>query len=77
MLSWLIAFFEYLLELPANRIGPEQFSRTQLKIVLGSIPLVVFLAYASVGFGKPIRWNTSVSMTLVVAAVFFAFIGKK
>ena len=77
VLSWLIAFFEYLLQVPANRIGSEQFSLTQLKIIQECITLVVFLVYASVVFREPIRWNTTVSMALVVAAVFFAFIGKK
>lgn len=77
--SWGLAFFEYVFQVPANRLADAsgKFSLTQLKVIQECITLVVFLCYASIVFREPLRWNTFVSMLLIVAAVFFAFLGKK
>jgi hypothetical protein len=75
LLSWSIALVEYAFQVPANRIGYSRLSLTQLKIVQECITLAVFVVYALVVFREPARWNTVVSMMLIVAAVFFAFLG--
>ena len=74
--SWGIAFFEYVFQVPANRIGAETFSVTQLKIMQEAITLVVFSVVAYLIFGETLKWNNVVSYMLIVAAVFFAFIDK-
>ncbi len=74
--SWLIAFAEYVFQVPANRIGSRVFSLTQLKVGQECITLAVFLVYAFVVFREVPRWNTMVSMALVVGAVYFAFLGR-
>jgi uncharacterized protein (DUF486 family) len=71
--SWGIAFFEYLFQVPANRIGSHQWTVPQLKILQECITLVVFTVVALVLFRSPIRWNYFISYALIVAAVFFAF----
>jgi len=75
LLSWSIALLEYAFQVPANRIGSSRLSLTQLKITQECVTLAVFLVYAFLVFREPIRWNTVVSMLLIVAAVFFGFIG--
>jgi hypothetical protein len=78
LLSWAIAFLEYCFMVPANRLGYDRYglTLTQLKIMQECITLTVFLTYAYIVFHEKIRWNTAVSMVLVVLAVMFAFIGR-
>jgi hypothetical protein len=71
--SWGIAFFEYLFQVPANRIGSNEWSVTQLKIMQECITLVVFTIVAFVLFHTPIKWNYCASYACIVAAVYFAF----
>ena len=73
LLSWGIALVEYVFQVPANRIGSERFSVTQLKIMQECITLVVFTLVVFVMFGETPRWNLIVSYLFVVGAVFFAF----
>jgi hypothetical protein len=61
LVSWLIALAEYVFQVPANRIGSERLTLTQLKISQECITLVVFLVYAAVVFR---------------GAVYFAFSGR-
>ena len=75
LFSWGIALFEYMFQVPANRIGFGKLSLTQLKIMQECITLTVFLVYSMIAFKEPVRWNTTVSMLLIVAAVCFAFLG--
>jgi hypothetical protein len=72
--SWLIAFFEYCLQVPANRLGHERFTATQLKILQEVITLVVFTGFAAVYLRELPRWNYLVAYVLIVAAVGFAFL---
>lgn len=79
LVSWGIAFFEYCVMIPANRIGSQitggPFSLMQLKVLQEGISLVVFtVIVASVFKGEPIRWNHFVAFGLIIAAVFFAFL---
>ena len=71
--SWAIAFFEYVFQVPANRIGANYFSLTQLKIMQECITLVVFTVFAFIVFHEQLRWNNLVSYALLIGAVAFAF----
>src|ERR671936_1499156 len=72
LISWGIAFFEYCLQVPANRLGYGDFSAAQLKIVQEVITLVVFIVFAWLWLDEHLRWNEAVAMALVFAAVVFA-----
>jgi hypothetical protein len=72
--SWGLAFFEYVFQVPANRIGSETFSVTQLKILQEAITLSVFTVLAYFLFGETLKWNNVVSYLLLVGAVYFAFL---
>ncbi len=71
--SWGLALFEYLFQVPANRIGSAQWSVPQLKILQECITLVVFTVLAYILFRSPLKWNYAVSYVLIIGAVFFAF----
>src|SRR3954465_15443734 len=73
LVSWGIAFFEYCLQVPANRLGYGTFSAYQLKVVQEVITLVVFMAFSAVWLGGAPRWDTVVAFVLILAAVGFAF----
>lgn len=72
--SWLIAFVEYCLQVPANRIGSSQFTTTQLKIMQEAITLVVFVIFVKLYFqNEPLKWNYLAAFALIFAAVVLAF----
>ena len=73
-LSWLIAFFEYCLMVPANRGGylSGQFSGYQLKIIQEAVTLTVFSLFAWLVLKERLTWNYAVSFFLVILAVYFA-----
>ena len=71
--SWGIAFFEYCLQVPANRIGSYYFSATQLKVMQEVITLAVFAGFSAVYFKVSFKWNHLVGLLCLVAAVFFVF----
>jgi len=79
LISWGIAFFEYCIQVPANRIGFSQnggpFSIWQLKVIQEAISLSVFsvIAIFLLGAGG-LKWNYIVSFALIMAAVYFAFL---
>ena len=73
VVSWLIALFEYIFQVPANRIGAQIFTVTQLKILQECITLVVFTGIVYLLFGETMKWNILVSYALIVGAVYFAF----
>lgn len=73
LISWGIAFFEYIFQVPANRLGATKLNLTQLKVLQEVITLVVFIIYAFINFREPIRWNTVVAMLFIVGAVYFTF----
>lgn len=76
-LSWGIAFFEYCLQVPANRIGfidnGGPFNLMQLKILQEVITLVVFILFSVVAFQMQIRWNHIVAAMFLIGAVYFVF----
>lgn len=75
MMSWGLAFFEYIFQVPANRIGSSTFSVTQLKVLQECITLAVFTLLAWIIFKESPSWNLLISYLLIIGAVFFAFKG--
>lgn len=73
LVSWGIAFFEYCLQVPANRIGSAQFSTAQLKIMQEVITLVVFAGFSILYLKESLKWNYLMAGVCIVAAVFFVF----
>ena len=71
--SWGIAFFEYCLQVPANRMGHQVYSAAQLKTIQEIITLVVFAVFSVTWLGESLRWNHLVGFALIVAAAFFLF----
>ena len=73
LISWGIAFFEYCLMVPANRLGYGRFTGYELKIIQEVITLVVFVGFAWIVLEERLRWNYAVSLVFLALAVFFAF----
>jgi uncharacterized protein (DUF486 family) len=74
LISWGIAFFEYCLQVPANRMGHGYFSAAQLKIIQEIITMVVFVFFSYLYLGEALRWNHYVGFLLIIAAAFFIFL---
>lgn len=72
--SWGLAFFEYCLQVPANRMGYGPFSITQLKVLQEAISLLVFSSFAIVAFNETLRWNHLAAFGCLVVAVFLVFL---
>ena len=75
MISWGIALFEYLLQVPANRIGYTVLSLAQLKILQEVITLAVFVPFAVLYMRQPIRLDFLWAALCLVGAVYFVFRG--
>ena len=75
LISWGIALFEYLLQVPANRIGFTQFNVGQLKIMQEVITLAVFVPFAVFYMGQPLKWDYLWAGLCLVGAVYFIFRG--
>lgn len=78
LISWGIAFFEYCLQVPANRIGFKgnggPFSLIQLKVIQEVISLVVFMVFTLIAFkDETIKWNHIMAFVLIVVAVYLVF----
>lgn len=73
LISWGIAFFEYCLLIPANRIGSSLFTVTQLKVMQEVITLTVFAVFSAFYFNEQFRWNHLLAFCLLVGAVFLTF----
>ena len=78
LISWAIAFFEYCLQVPANRIGHLSnggpFNLMQLKIIQEVISLLVFLVFTLFIFkNEEIKWNHLAAICCIIAAVYFVF----
>jgi uncharacterized protein len=71
--SWCIAFFEYCLQVPANRMGHAVYSAAQLKGMQEIITLVVFAIFSIWYLGEQIKWNHIASFVLIVAATLLLF----
>jgi len=75
LVSWGIALFEYLLQVPANRIGYTQMSLPQLKIMQEAITLVVFVPFAVLYMKQPVKLDYLWASLFIVGAVYFVFRG--
>jgi uncharacterized protein (DUF486 family) len=74
LVSWAIAFFEYCLQVPANRIGHDSgFAAAQLKTLQEVITLVVFSVFSVMYLQEPLRWNVLVGFALIGAGAAFVF----
>ncbi|MBL7816766.1 MAG: DMT family protein [Saprospiraceae bacterium] len=78
LVSWGIAFFEYCLMVPANRLGSKEmggrFSLTELKVIQEAISLTVFMIFVLVFFKQEsLRWNHFVGFGFIILAVYFIF----
>lgn len=76
--SWMLAFFEYCFQVPANRIGFKgnggPFSLIQLKVIQEAITLIVFVAFSTVAFkSETFKWNHALAFLFLVAAVYLVF----
>lgn len=80
-ISWLIAFPEYLLQVPANRIGHVSsggpFSAAQLKVIQEAITLTVFMGFAILVLKERLRVNELIAFALIFLAVIIAMMGRK
>lgn len=74
VVSWMIAFFEYMFQVPANRLGAEAgWTGFQLKITQEVITVIVFVVFAALYLKEPIRWNHVAAFALILGAVALVF----
>jgi len=73
LVSWGIAFFEYVLQVPANRIGHEHFSAAQLKTIQEVITLSVFAIFSVFYLKEPLSWNHLLGFGFITVGAFFIF----
>lgn len=72
-ISWGIAFFEYCLMVPANRIGYGYFNAAQLKTIQEVITLTVFAGFSTLYLKEPLTWNHMVGFAFIALGAFFIF----
>lgn len=75
IVSWLIAFFEYMIMIPANRLGFQVFTLPQLKIIQEVISLTLFIPFAMYFMGQPWKWDFLWAALCILGAVYFMFRG--
>lgn len=73
MASWGIAFFEYCLQVPANRYGYVNFNGAQLKALQEIITLVVFAFFSVLYLKETLKWNTLIGFGFLAIGAFFIF----
>ena len=71
--SWMIAFVEYCLAVPANRWGSAVYSPVQLKTMQEVITLIVFAVFSVVYLKQPLAWNHAIGFTLIAGGAFCIF----
>ncbi|MEA3391136.1 DMT family protein [Sphingobium sp. CCH11-B1] len=77
LISWGIAFVEYCLAVPANRIGyAHGWSAGQLKIAQEAIALIIFGVFMVTVLGEPLHWRHAAAFACIMAAVAFLFVGR-
>ena len=74
--SWLIAFFEYCLAVPANRFGSGVYSAAELKAIQEVITLMVFAVFSVLYLGQKFSWSQGFGFALIAAGAFFVFRGS-
>jgi uncharacterized protein len=73
LISWGIAFFEYCLQVPANRYGHGYFSAVQLKTIQEVVTLLVFVVFSAFYLGESLKWNHYLGFFLICLAVYVIF----
>jgi len=73
LISWAIAFFEYVLQVPANRIGHGYFSAAELKTIQEVITLSVFVVFSTLYLREPMGWNHLLGFGFIALGAFFIF----
>ncbi len=77
LISWAMAFFEYVFQVPANKIGFKEnggpFSLVELKTIQEAITLTIFMIFSAVVFKQKFEWNHVVGFLLIVLAVYVIF----
>lgn len=73
VVSWLIAFFEYCFQVPANRMGHEVYNVVQLKTIQEVITLLVFSIFSVLYLKEQFKWNYLIGFIFIILAVFFIF----
>ncbi len=73
LVSWGIAFFEYLLQVPANRIGYTTLQLSQLKVIQEVVTLLVFMPFAVLYMKQPVKLDFLWAGLCLVGAVYFVF----
>ena len=73
LISWAIAFFEYCLMVPANRIGHGYFSAAELKTIQEVVTLAVFAVFSVTYLKEPLHWNHAAGFALIGLGAFFIF----
>ena len=73
--SWGIAFVEYCMAVPANRLGSAVYTTAELKTIQEIVTLLVFAGFSILYLKEPITWNYAVGFALVAAGAFFVFRG--
>jgi uncharacterized protein (DUF486 family) len=73
LISWGIALFEYMLQVPANRIGYGAMNLAQLKILQEVITLSVFVPFAVLYMNQPLKWDYLYAALCLMGAVYFIF----
>ncbi len=68
--SWGIAFFEYCLQVPANRLGHAHFSAAELKTIQEVITFFVFILFSVYYLHEPLRWNHLVGFSLILVGAY-------
>ncbi len=73
LVSWGIAFFEYCLQVPANRVGHQFFSAAQLKVLQEVITIIVFCIFSVFYLKEGLKWNYIVGFLFLILAAVFVF----
>jgi len=73
LFSWGLAFIEYCMAVPANRIGNSVYSAAQLKTMQEVITFVVFAGFSYVYLKEPLTWSQGLGFTLIALGAFFVF----
>ena len=73
LISWGIAFFEYVLQVPANRIGHGHFSAAELKTIQEVLTLSIFAAFSVLYLKEPLGWNHLLGFGYIALGAFFIF----
>jgi uncharacterized protein (DUF486 family) len=76
LVSWAIAFVEYCLAVPANRLGHAVYSAAELKTMQEVITLIVFAIFSVLVLKEPLGWSHALGFSLIAAGAAVIFLGR-